>query len=243
MARGESLPPLPEFGGDLRQRSRLGASELQLAYDQIHSRGAMNAVAGYYEWLVSLLGPERGRLLDVGCGTGQLLAVAASHGFSVAGIDISAVAVDLVRKTVPTAELHVGVAESLPFPDSSFDAVCCIGSLEHVIDPLQVVREMRRVARPAARVLIVVPNSRYLMMPVIRLRQLLFPRLSQPVERHASEQEWRDLLRAGGLAVLSVHKDNNVYVPGRALQSVSRFLGRLVPLAVSYQLVLVARPQ
>lgn len=50
-----------------------------------------------------------------------------------------------------------GDAERLPFADGTFDAVICAELLEHVFDPRQVVREIRRVLRPGGRVLITVP--------------------------------------------------------------------------------------
>lgn len=231
----------PEFGGTLEHRSELTRDELCVAYNRIHARGGMNAVHGYYDWLLSLLQPSQGRLLDVGCGTGAMLGAAAARGFGVAGVDISDVAIEQARRVAPQSELLVGVAESLPFADGSFDVVSCVGSLEHVADPARAVAEMARVAKPGAQLLIIVPNSRYLMMPVVWLRQWLFPGQSQPVERHASERSWRDLLQANGALVAATHKDNHAYVPTRLLQAIGRVAGALTPRAFSYQFVFVAR--
>ena len=203
----------------------------------------MNAVPGYYDWLLSLLGDRlRGRMLDVGCGTGAMLAAAAARGIATAGLDISDVAVSQARERAPGSELHVGVAERLPFADGEFDVVSCVGSLEHVTDPALAVREMRRVTRSDGRLLIIVPNSGYIMTPVIGLRQLFFPGRSQPVERHATRREWQALLQRSGLSVAAVHKDNNSYIPTRLLQALNRTLGYLTPLGVCYQFVFVARP-
>lgn len=66
------------------------------------------------------------RVLDVACGTGILAREAASRMGStghVAGIDPSPGMVAVARHLTPTIEWHEGVAESLPFPDQSFDAV------------------------------------------------------------------------------------------------------------------------
>jgi ubiquinone/menaquinone biosynthesis C-methylase UbiE len=220
----------------------LSTEQIHDAYDRIHARDSMNAVPGYYDWLLSLFGaPLRGRMLDVGCGTGAMLTAADARGIATAGIDISDVAVARAQERVPAAELHVGVAERLPFMDGEFDIVSCLGSLEHFSDPTQAVREMRRVTRPAGRLLIGVPNSRYTMMPVIALRQWLFPGLSQPVERYATRSEWQALFERCGLRVTALHKDNNCYVPTRALQALSRVLGRMTPLEVCYQFIFAAR--
>ena len=136
----------------------------------------------------------------------------------------------------------MGVAEKLPFADSSFDMVTCVGSLEHVADPAQAVREMRRVARPDAQMLIIVPNSRYIWAWIVHLRQWLFPALSQPVERHATRTQWQKLLSDNGLRVRAVHKDNHSYVPTRFLQTLGAAMGALAPRELSYQFVFVVEP-
>ncbi len=229
--------------------SRLGAEvglsqeEVRVAYNRIHARGAIQSVPGHKAHLLSLLQPRVGaRLLDVGCGAGEMLAAAVARGLSAVGLDVSDVAVEAARQRVPEAECVVGVAEELPFGDASFDYVSCMGSLEHFADLGRSLSEMMRVVRPDGRLLILVPNSRHYWMPVLRTVRAIFPQLSQPVERHASRQEWEELLRRHGLEVISVHKDNDWYVPGRLLQTVVRALGRITPMAVSYSLVFVCRP-
>jgi ubiquinone/menaquinone biosynthesis C-methylase UbiE len=235
--------PEVHFARGLDTHPDLSTKEVHDAYDRIHARGGMNAVPGYFDWLLSLLGDSlRGRILDVGCGTGMMLAAAAARGVATTGLDISDVAVAQARVRAPGAEFHVGVAESLPFADGEFDVVSCVGSLEHVMDPARAVREMRRVCRPGGRLLIIVPNSHYTMTPVIAIRQLLFPGLSQPVERHATRDQWQELLERSGLRVHAVHKDNNSYIPTRPLQALNRVLGRLTPLSACYQFVFVAGP-
>lgn len=242
--RPSGQKPGTHFARGLGTRPNLSTEEIHDAYDRIHARGGMNAVPGYYDWLLSLLGDSlRGRLLDVGCGTGAMLAAAAARGMDTAGLDISDVAVAQARERSPGSELHVGVAERLPFADGGFDVVSCVGSLEHVTDPAVALREMRRVCRPDGRLLIIVPNSRYIMVPVVAVRQLLFPGRSQPVERHATRAEWEALLEDSGLLVASVHKDNHSYIPTRFLQALNRALGSLTPLGACYQFVFVAQPR
>jgi 2-polyprenyl-3-methyl-5-hydroxy-6-metoxy-1,4-benzoquinol methylase len=227
---------------------KLGRDEVKAAYDRIHAGGRMRAVPGYFGWLLAKLGQraqgeERRRLLDVGCGTGMMIREAAGRGFEVAGLDISEEGVRQARELVPSAELHVGVAEELPFADASFDVVTCVGSLEHVAKPDKAVRQMARVVKPDGELLVIVPNSRYLMQWVTWIRQAFFPGSSQPVERAASRREWEGLFQENGLSVVRVHKDNNVYLPTRLLQALGRVAGWLVPLAACYQLVFVLRPR
>ncbi len=109
------------------------------------------------------LGDMRGReVLDVACGAGQWLGHLHGEGAAIAGVDLSARAIDACRKRFPEGEFHCGPAESLPFEDSRFDLVTCMGSLEHFLDKPAALSEMKRVAKPDAQFLILVPNAGFL---------------------------------------------------------------------------------
>lgn len=235
-------PTGPHFSTELDSPIGMSLAELARSYDRVHAGGAMNAVSGYYDRMLGLLGNAAGRMLDVGCGCGAMLAAGRALGLDACGLDISPVAVEQARGRVPGADVRVGPAEELPFGDGEFDLVTCMGSLEHVAGPRQAVREMRRVVRPGGRLLLVVPNSRYFAIPVVRVRQFLFPGLSQPVERHSSLGSWRRLFEACDLAVTDVHADNRLYLPGRLLPWLHESVGRLLPLGASYQFAFIARP-
>src|SRR2546428_1997752 len=83
------------------------------------------------------------RVLDVGCGVKPY-----APWFDFAA---SYVGVDVVEN--PYADLR-GAVEALPVEDGSFDVVLCLQGLEHCEDPLQAVRELRRVTAPGGRVLV-----------------------------------------------------------------------------------------
>jgi SAM-dependent methyltransferase len=104
-------------------------------------------------------------LLDAGCGTGGFLAWATAQGSfdRVAGVDISAEAVELARGAVPGAELYVGPVHDLPFEDSSFDVAVLNDVLQHV-DEDEVdagLRELRRVLRPGGVLLVRTNGGRH----------------------------------------------------------------------------------
>jgi SAM-dependent methyltransferase len=63
------------------------------------------------------------RLLDVGCGSGLILVLAAERGAIPAGLDISPGLLGIARERLPEADLREADMESLPFADASFDAV------------------------------------------------------------------------------------------------------------------------
>jgi ubiquinone/menaquinone biosynthesis C-methylase UbiE len=92
-------------------------------------------------------------VLEVGCGTGEWLAELASIGCDVvAGIDPSENMLELARTKV-RGDLRQGTAESLPWPNDSFDLVLCINSLHHFASPIAALREAFRALRPAGQFL------------------------------------------------------------------------------------------
>jgi len=117
-------------------------------------RTAENSAA----YLLSTLEPGA-RLLDVGCGPGNLtidLAQRVAPG-AVVGIDASSAVVEIARKAAAeagalTVTFEVADAYHLPFDDDAFDVVHAHQVLQHLTDPVAALREMRRVTRPGGTV-------------------------------------------------------------------------------------------
>ena len=90
------------------------------------------------------------RVLDVGCGTGQLTTALAGvvGGESVAAVDVSEPVLSVCRARVPTADVRAASAEALPFGGGEFDAALAQLVVNLVDDPPRAVSEMARVVRP-----------------------------------------------------------------------------------------------
>ena len=102
------------------------------------------------------------RVLDVACGTGILAREIASRIGSVGrvvGIDPSPGMVAVAKQLGPAVEWREGVAESLPFPDQSFEAVVSQFGLMFFTDRRQALREMLRVLTPGGRLAVAVWDS------------------------------------------------------------------------------------
>jgi SAM-dependent methyltransferase len=92
------------------------------------------------------------RVLDVGCGSGEFLALVSDLGAVAAGIDPAPGMVDMARMRVPGVDVRVGSVEDLSWPNASFDVVTAFNSLQFADDTLDALREMARVAVPGGLV-------------------------------------------------------------------------------------------
>jgi SAM-dependent methyltransferase len=101
-------------------------------------------------------------VLDVACGTGVLAREAAERvGFSgdVAGVDPDRDMLIVAERLAPTLEWRQGTAESLPYPDGSFDAVVSQFGLMFFADRRKALQEMLRVLTPDGRLAVAVWDS------------------------------------------------------------------------------------
>jgi len=174
------------------------------AYERFMGRWSRAVAPHFLRWMA----PARGaRWLDVGCGTGilaeallELCEPAAIHG-----IDPSAAQIEQASLGPAGARAQFGQADAcrLPFPDASFDATASALVLNFVADPLQALREMRRVTVPGGQIAGYVWDFQRDLSPSGPLRRALrlvgvdVPAI--PGTAHSSIEALRDLFEAAGL--------------------------------------------
>lgn len=96
-------------------------------------------------------------LLDVGCGAGELLVRMGAMGWRVYGIDFDPKAVDAARsKGIPVG---LGTLQDQRFPDRYFDAIYMGHVIEHVHDPVTLLRECHRILKVKGTIVILTPNA------------------------------------------------------------------------------------
>ncbi len=114
-----------------------------------------------FETVVAIL--KRGkRLLDVGCGKGTLVEIAEDKFDVIHGCDISETALYEAKGRCMMATCVDLNAETLPYRDDSFDCVTCLEVVEHVMDPLHLLKNIYRVLGPKGSLVLTTPNVRYM---------------------------------------------------------------------------------
>jgi SAM-dependent methyltransferase len=132
------------------------------------------------------------RVLDLGCGVGHLVGWLTRHAPArYHGIDLSMNSVRAARHSTDLSEVSVGDAARLPFRDASYDRVVCNGAAHHLPDLRTVLGEIRRVLRPAGRLVLHEPVD----SPVTgAIRRTLFRR--SPYESPADLSQKHEFTRA-----------------------------------------------
>ncbi|MEA2385208.1 MAG: hypothetical protein QOH72_5179 [Solirubrobacteraceae bacterium] len=148
------------------------------------------------------------RVLDVGCGHGDLCAAAAARGADAVGVDLADGMLAAAREAHPALEFRRADAEDLPFPDASFDAALAAFLVNHLPRPERGAAELRRVVAPGGRVAVAMwdrpERVEFLglfdaaMRAANINRTLAFPP-GPPAFRFADKGELRALLEGAGL--------------------------------------------
>jgi len=147
-----------------------GVEEVPLLYDALM---AVAEATGFAAWREQLVAGARGRVLDVGCGTGRNLRLY-RDGVVAVGLDPRLQLLDAARRRSPSTPLVAGSAEALPFRDAVFDTVASGLVFCSVADPLRGLAEVGRVLRPDGR-LRMLEHVRSLRPPMAWWQDLIQP--------------------------------------------------------------------
>jgi len=141
--------------------------------------------------------PEGVSVLQIGCGTGDLLnALCPSRGV---GIDFSSEMIRIAREKYPHLTFVEGDAECLPV-DEKFDYVVLSNVVGDLSDIWQAFRELRKVARPDTRVVLTYYN--FLWEPIIKLGETLGRKMPQFYQNWLSVDDVANLLELNGFEVI-----------------------------------------
>src|SRR3989338_8754480 len=111
--------------------------------------------------------PNKGKLLDVGCGVGHFLDVAQKQGWKAEGLDISDSASKIARETYGL-DVHVGTLDGIQFQHANYDAKTMWDVIEHIKQPVENMAAANRLLRKGGILVMKTPNERSFFKSVAR---------------------------------------------------------------------------
>lgn len=191
---------------EYKQLSIREFTEAARAYDSDHAGIYEMCREDYPQMLAELEKEPFDAVLDVGCGTGAVLALLHEKypDRRYVGLDLTPEMIEVARtKVAPGMEFVVGDAESLPFDEASFDAVLCSNSFHHYPNPAAFLAGALRVLRPGGRLILrdytssdpVVWLMNHVELPLARL-------VGHGDVRVFRQREFVELAQAAGFEVL-----------------------------------------
>lgn len=192
-----------------------------------------------YKWAAKRC---KGRILDLGCGTGYGTKILSGKSNEIYGIDVSQKAIDYAKKVYPGPQYTCCSAEKLPFEDNYFDAITAFEVIEHVQNPEKALDEVYRVLKKEGNLFISTPNPRRLDK---KIKHLLFrkpyPEKVRPNIYHIKEfyyDEFLNLLKGRKLEIkfkygqgLPIFRKEILYLLRKLspLYKIPIFLGYYIP--------------
>lgn len=117
-----------------------------------------NAILGYYKVQSCLEHIQGTSLLDIACGDGLITAQFKPYFSRIVGVDASSVHLTSARKRLPDAQFHESLIEELNLSEK-FDTALILDLLEHVIDPIIVIRKAASFLKNDGVLIVHVPNA------------------------------------------------------------------------------------
>jgi len=142
----------------------------------------------------------RGRdVLDLGCNHGYGTRKMSESAASIVGIDVSNTAIESARRRHPSLRFLLVDGQVLPFEDARFDLVTTFQVIEHIEQPEEYLREIRRVLRPGGTVMFTTPNRPLRLDPGMKpwnpfhVREYTAEELKALLTQHFAEVQVRGL--------------------------------------------------
>jgi len=161
----------------------------------------------------SMLGGQKGTLLDVGCGRGSVAAHFAELGHNVTAIDISPLAIQWTERQHPMIKAAVLDLECEPL-SGTFDSILCLEVLQQVREPVDVLGKLRDALAPDGLLIVSLPNEFHLARRLsILLGRINFGGIEDTHLKLYTPREHRRLIDAVGFQI--VRAESQSIIPPR----------------------------
>jgi SAM-dependent methyltransferase len=164
---GYSLHGCARCGVTFKRIVRLNNETVQRLQDGVYTESYLGNRLGQRR-VIRMMNADRlrmlqkyvraGNLLEVGCGSGDFLALAQKNGFTALGVDTSQLLARLARER--GMDVRCGRLEEIDLPERHFDVACLFHVLEHMEEPGQFLSTVRGLLKARGLLFIVTPNRR-----------------------------------------------------------------------------------
>lgn len=117
---------------------------------------------------------QQGKLLDVGCAQGALLAACETSNFEPFGVEPSKYTYEESKKLAPHSTIYNCTLLEAQFPDKMFDVVTIINTLEHLLQPKETLIEIYRILKPGGLIVVETPNVDHRIPRILGRRWIQF---------------------------------------------------------------------
>ena len=172
--------------------------------DELYENARLGKLGGSYDALFVRHLPRSGRILEAGCGLGQIVVALRARGYDVEGVEWAVDAVETIRAKLPDIPVRVGDATALDVPDAFYAGYISLGVMEHREEgPEPFLKEAHRVLADGGIALISVPYFNSLRRLKARLGFYGKPAAPAPFYQYAfTGEEFTSLVERAGFQVV-----------------------------------------
>jgi ubiquinone/menaquinone biosynthesis C-methylase UbiE len=187
--------------------------EIADGYDKVANKIPLEVT--FYKRIKSLNPDLFGKVLDIGCGAGNLLKSLreGNENAKFHGIDISPKLVEMAKSNNPEADIIVGDAENMTYKSDEFDSIFMSEALEHMLDHKKSISEAFRVLKKGGKFVVTVPNRDWLQYDFYK--PFIDKNEFQPVQDHYfCVNELKDILTTSGFKIKKIIGSDNLFYYG-----------------------------
>lgn len=118
--------------------------------------------------LIEKYNEDKGQLLEIGCGKGYFLRLAEKSGFAVTAVELNKENVENTRKLLTSGKVYNGDLYAANFESNAFDVIYMRDVLEHIPNPIQLLKECFRIGKNNSLLYIEVPNIEGLIYKIVK---------------------------------------------------------------------------